>query len=654
MRIRRWTTGALVALLAVPLVIAAGASPAKAASGPYSGSAHGDLIHANAVNTPDLLPGVADIHLAVSDAQVNSTGLTGQADKRSSARATNLDAPLLAAAIDLNPLLTTASQVAPPNADADAQSLTGLIDLSPVAAIEVASATAHARWAGDGGCIPPGQPISSSRSTLVDASVLTGLGDPIGDALISLDNDNGGASYSNSSVGLVDVAGQSNKGLKSESIVQVDGIVLFKGSENETTLNVVAPPRLTAVATGNAATTDVTYSEPIIQIIQGGEVTDVLSATDLQALNLDLPGGDPIIVRLELGTLEGVTKSATGASGSASLLRLRVLDVTGTITLADVSIAPMTVAATVPVGGITCSDPLANLQVDASTPIVLPGGSFEYAVTIPNIGDCTIEHVKVVLTVTGPGGTTISGTDPAATIDGLTATWADIGAIAPGALKTVKATIKVPTNAPSGAAYKGTATASGSCAGANVSHTADSGPIPTVGAPSGSACDLSGSGISSSHKEVRIGDYFNEYVRLTNLGKGTCNAIKVTLPYPPDTTFVSCTDACAHDDAKRVVTWTIPSLGSGVSKDLVATFKVATTGKPGENLGTTVTITSGSQRVTDTSKLPVITSSNVLNNGAQRARGLLARTGADLPTGLALTVLGVFLGLRGLRRRRNG
>ncbi|MEY2468324.1 MAG: hypothetical protein QOF21_1022, partial [Actinomycetota bacterium] len=497
--------------------------------------------------------------------------------------------------------------------------------------------------------------ISQSRSTLADVSVLTGLGDPIGDAVVSLDNDNGGASYSNSSVGLVDVAGQSNKGLKSESIVQVDGVVLFKGTENEITLNVVAPPRLTAVATGNAATTDVTYSEPIIQIIQGGEVTDVLSATDLQALNIDLPGGpDPIVLRLELGTLEGVTKSATGASGSASLLRLRLLAIAGTLELADISIAPMTVTTTVPVGGITCNDPLANLQVDASTPTVLPGGSFEYAVTIPNIGDCTIDHVKVVLAVTGPAGTTISGTDPTATIAGLTATWADIGSIAPGALKTVKATIKVPANAPPGASFKGTATASGTCAGAAVSHTADSGPIPTVGAPSASACDLSGSGISSSHKEVRIGDYFNEYVRLTNLGKGTCNSIKVTMPYPPDTTFVSCTDACAHDDAKRVVTWTIPSLGSGVSKDLVATFKVATTGKPGENLGTTVTITSGSQKVTDTSKLPVITSSNVLNNGAQRARGLLARTGADLPTGLALTMLGVFLGLRGLRRRRNG
>ncbi len=178
----------------------------------------------------------------------------------------------------------------------------------------------------------------------------------------------------------------------------------------------------------------------------------------------------------------------------------------------------MTVTATVPVGGVTCGGGGGGIQVDASTPIVLPGGSFEYAVTVPNSGDCTLKNVKVVLTVTGPDGTTITGAVPDAAISGLTATWANIGSIAPGALKTVKATIKVPTNAPVGATFKGTATATGTCNGASETHTADSGPVPTVGSGS-NGCDLGNSGISSSHKEVRIGDYFNEYVRLNNVGK---------------------------------------------------------------------------------------------------------------------------------------
>ena len=145
---------------------------------------------------------------------------------------------------------------------------------------------------------------------------------------------------------------------------------------------------------------------------------------------------------------------------------------------------------------------------------------------------------------------------------------------------------------------------------------------------------------------------FNEYVRVNNQGKGTCNAIKVTLPWPPGTTFVACSDACDPGSAtNRVVTWTIPSLASGASKDLWATFKV----NPGATgvLGTTVTITSGGQTVKDSTSIPRVTASNILNALTQRARGILPRTGGgDLPGLLGLTLMGSFLAMRALRRRR--
>ena len=653
MRIRRWTTAGLAALVAVPALFVANAAPAKAAVGPYGGSASADLVHVLAVGIPEALdPGLADAHVAPSKAQVNSQGLGAPyAGKRSAARATQVDASLLGNAIPLN-LLTTAEQTAPPNnATPDVQSLTGPVDLSPLATLEAATATAQARWgSSDSTCVAPGTPISFAKSAVADASVLTGVGDPVGDALVSVVNGNGGVAHTQSTVGLVDVAGQTNKGLRSDSLDQLTGVVLFKGTANEVTLNVVAPPQLTATATGSASTSTVNYTAPVVQIIQGGVETDVLNAADLNT-EIELPG---VLLRLKLGVLEDVVKTDVRAAGKATLLEIAVLDLTGILTLAQVEIAPMTVDARVPVGGVTCgnsNNPLSNLQVDASTPIVLPGGSFEYAVTVPNIGDCTVNNVKVVLNVTGPQGTTISSITqpPPGSISGLTATWPDIGNIAPGELKVVKAVIKVPAGAASGATFKGTATASGTCAGSPVQHTADSGNVPTVGASS-AGCDLSTSGISSSHKEVRIGDFFNTYVRLTNLGRSTCSGVKVTVPYPPNTSFVTCTDSCAHDDAKRVVTWTIPSLASGTSKDLVATFKV-TGGKAGDNLGTTVTITSGRQVVTDRTVLPVISAANVLNNGAQRSRGLLARTGADLPLGLGLALTGAFLALRGLRRR---
>ncbi|MDP1792953.1 MAG: hypothetical protein Q8K63_02350 [Acidimicrobiales bacterium] len=612
-------------------------------------------MHVNALNTIPALPGLADVHLAPSAANVNSAGLAApNAGKRSQARAANVDAPLIGGALDLSGLIVEAEQTAPPtNAAPTSASLTGPVDLAPLASLEAATAAAHARWgSSDTTCIAPGTPISTARSTVLDAGLLGPLPLPTGDALISVNNANGGVSFTNSSVGLVDVAGQTNKGLKSEVLTQVDGVVLFKGSENELTLNILAPPTMQATATGTAATSTVTYNQPVVEIIQGGDVIEVLNATDA---NVDLqlpPGPTPLMVlRLQLGTLQDVVKTATQASGTATLLGLTLLDITETVTLARVEIAPMTVKATVPAGGVTCPPgPLSNLQVDSSTPTVLPNGQFEYAVTIPNIGACTVNNVKVVLTVTGPDGSTITGTaPPASSVSGLTATWNDIGSIAPGALKVVKATIKVPANAVVGATYTGTATASGTCDGSGTSSTATSGPVPTVGAPSDSSCDISASSLSSSHKEVRIGDFFNEYVRVSNLGKASCNTITITLNYPPNTSFVTCTDNCTHSDATRKVTWTVTNLGSGVSKDLVATFKVDPSAKSGDNLGTSVTIKSGGQTVNDRTNLPIVTSSNVLNNGVQRT--VLPRTGADAPLGVAFGLMGVFVVMRGLRRR---
>ena len=285
--------------------------------------------------------------------------------------------------------------------------------------------------------MPPGTPISTSQSEVADASLILGQA-PIGASLVSVTNANGGAAYSNSTVGLVDVAGQTNKGLRADTLAQLDGVVLFKGSANEIVLNVVAPPRLVATATGTASTSTVTYTAPVLQVIRGGAVVGTLDAA---TPNLDLqipPGGTPVMVlQLRLGQVTK-TITATTASGDAAMVGLTLLDAGTTGKLLEVEIAPQTATATVPAGGVDCGggsgiNPLNNLQVDASTPVVFKDGSFEYAITVPNIGDCTLTNVKIVFTVTGPAGTTITSTLPAAnTVAGLVATWNDIGPIAPG------------------------------------------------------------------------------------------------------------------------------------------------------------------------------------------------------------------------------
>lgn len=663
MLLRRLASSALAALIAVPAVMAVTAAPVQAATGPYSGSASSALVHVQAVNAPAINPGLADVRLARSNSEVKSDGLaTGGLvpaaanGKRSYARATNLDAPLLAGAVDLNPALSTAQEVAPPsdnNPTTDV--LAGPVTVAPVATLTAARAAATARWGtSDTSCIPPGTPISTATSEVLDASLITGQA-AIGASLVSVTNAQGGAAFSNTNVGIVDVAGQANKGLRSQSIAQLDGVVLFKGSANEVTINVVAPPTLTSTATGTASTSTITYTAPVLQVIRGGVPVATLDAA---TPDLDLqipPGGTPLMVlRLQIGdVVKNIT--ATSVVGSATMLGVTLLDATGTGTLARVEVAPQTASANVPAGGIECGggggpNPLENLQVDASTPVVFKDGDFEYAITVPNIGDCTLTNVKIVFTITGPAGTTITSTTPAATnVTGLVATWNDIGPIAPGALKTLKVAVKVPANVAPGVSYRGTAVGTAECNGAPATKTAFSN-LPAVGTPSSAACDLSGSSINSSHREVRVGDMFNEYVRVNNQGSGTCNAIKVTLPYPPSTTFVACSDNCTADNAARVVTWTIPSLGSGDSKDLWATFKV----NPGATgvLGTTVTVTSGNQTVRDSTSLPRVTALNILNALTQRSRGILPRTGGeDLAGFIGLGLVASFLAMRGLRRR---
>lgn len=663
MRLRRLTTSALAALVAVPAVMSVTAAPIQAATGPYSGSATAHLLHVNTAQAAPTGPGLTDIRLARSTSAVDSAGLAASttapvpaaaAGKRSYSRAANIDGSILAGNVALQGILTNAEQSAPPtNANPAIATRLGQTTVAPIITAGIARSVAHSRWgATDETCLDSGTPISTATSEVANASLILDQAQvgPAPSALVSITNSTGGAAFSNTNVGLVNVTGQENRGLRSQAIAQLDGITLFKGSAtNELTINVIAPPTLTAIATGSAATSTVTYTAPVLQIVRAGVPVATLDPSS-QNQNISLPSGT---LQLRLGSLIK-TISDTTATGDAMLLEVKLLDVAGTGTLADFKVAPLTATATVPVGGVECGggggpNPLNNLQIDASTPVVFKDGNFDYVITVPNIGDCELTNVKVVLTVTGPAGTTITSTTPTAkSVAGLVATWENLGPIAPGALITLKANIKVPSGATPGVNYTGTAAATGTCAGQPAAKTVTT-ILPSVGSPSSATCDLSASSIATSHREVRVGDFFNEYVRVTNLGRGTCGPITVTLPYPPSTTFVSCSDNCTANNSTRVVTWTIPSLGSGASKDLVATFKVS----PGATgvLGTTVTIKSGNQTVTDRTDIPRVTNLNVLNNLTHRSRGVLPRTGADLPGLLGLSLVGSFLAMRALRRR---
>ena len=262
MRIRRWRGIAAVLAAATGLGgLALTAGPAKAVHLPYSGSAETEIVHVTAASIPDVIT-VADAGVAPAFAGVNSAGLATAADKRSTARAANVDANLLDA-IPLEDLLVEATQTAPPDhATPDEQAFLEL-PLEPLLTAGAGTASAHARWAGDDRCVTPGTPISARESTVADLNVL--------DATAELESGQGGAVRSISTVSIVDVPGQTTKGLEAEATTQVTGISLGDGALQ---VNVLAPPVVTATATGVPGGAKVEYSEPILQIVQNGEVTE--------------------------------------------------------------------------------------------------------------------------------------------------------------------------------------------------------------------------------------------------------------------------------------------------------------------------------------------------------------------------------------------
>src|SRR3546814_11792644 len=68
----------------------------------------------------------------------------------------------------------------------------------------------------------------------------------------------------------------------------------------------------------------------------------------------------------------------------------------------------------------------------------LPAGTFDYNISVPNRGECTITDLVVTDTITGPAGFEVVGTEPDATVSGGTVTF-NIGDLAPN--QTVNLTI---------------------------------------------------------------------------------------------------------------------------------------------------------------------------------------------------------------------
>lgn len=674
-----WALFALAAaFFATPMAGASPSAPNAPAQTvtPFAGTGAANLLEVDAslAGTP-----IVDVDLTPADTATD-TGAT----PRSTGRAANLDATLLGE-LTLDDILSVAEQSAPPDNENPAEAVLIPVDADPLLALDVSTARAHARWPGDGVCLPAGEPIVSSFTETASASVLTIP--ELGGSLATVDNDTGGVTGTHSAITTETVPGQSGRALQSESTTQIDAVTLFQGTPLEFTVEVASAPTLTATATGAPGGATVDFTAPVVNITSP-EASSIPEVELINLVPLDQLGGliDQITDGLEeavqatvgdagiadvniiLGeeTLETtVAADGTGAAGSAAaaVIEVTVLEALGADPLVDttIAVAPMEVSVAVPAGGIDCGQPdnPLDLHKDVSQADVAPGATFDYTVSVFNRGPCTLTDVVVTDVITGPAGTTVAATPaPASNVDN-TLTW-NVGEIEPGGTVTFDLTIDVPSDAPVGTTYRDVLSATGSCGDEPVERTVTL-DQPTITDEFSGPCDLALSNKSSSHRLVVPGQTFNYLIHVFNSGSEPCSDITVTDVIDDRLEFVACSDSCTNDGQE--VTWTGQSVTAGGGQTLVVTVRVredasgvlansAIIDSPDDG-GDPVTVEHSGPEITDVSELLEPNPPRLASGAGPLPRGPLPRTGSDLPEAVvAALVLTGLLGLAAGRRLR--
>ncbi|MGV3760592.1 MAG: DUF7507 domain-containing protein, partial [Actinomycetota bacterium] len=387
------------------------------------------------------------------------------------------------------------------------------------------------------------------------------------------------------------------------------------------------------------------------------ELADLLGQVEDQAVVELLASLQPI-VKVSMPYEEAIAADGTSASVSGALLRVEVLapevlpegallEVTQAVrdginqvlaalgaetenALVQLDLAPFAAAVEAPAGGLDCGDggedpdnPLRELNKHASATEVTPGSTFDYSISVPNRGPCTITDLAVTDVVTGPG--TILGTEPEGTVDGDTVTW-ELGELAPGDTVELTVTVRVDDDAQAGDSFDDAVTAAGDCDGTPVEEDDRVDDIPKVVTDLTGPCDVRFSNKDASHEQVVPGQAFAYYVHAFNTGGEACTDVTVTDTLDDRVAFVECNRGCTNEGQE--VTWTLDELPSGasatftvvvrVNEDATGTLANTAVIDPGNGDPTTVDTTG-----------PVIGDTSIPKDPAPAQRGLPGDVVAD-------------------------
>jgi hypothetical protein len=276
------------------------AAPGGAAVQGSSPQAPGALSQTAPPNNPQPVHSGLELPSTPLDALVSARGLTGQVhaqwdEELGPCVDTISDASTEVGSVSLVNSIPTLPSVTDLSGVFDSPKLTGQQDKAVVDGLKKLS----------GPLSTLGGVLSGGSSTKSDGS------------LISLPN----TLSAHSTVRLVDIPGSKNKAVQSTSTLQVAKLSLLAGTPFAIEIRVVSPPTLRVTSTGDAKTSSVDYTAPVLEVWQGGRK---LGGLDAAHPKLDVPIGIPlpdVPAAKDMPVIGGLL-----ANGQAVSDRLRKLD----------------------------------------------------------------------------------------------------------------------------------------------------------------------------------------------------------------------------------------------------------------------------------------------------------------------------------------
>ena len=308
---------------------------------PYRASASGSLVTVNALNVPGQVD-ASHMQIAPVSATVDSAAKGKAPRSLADARNVTMNVP----GEGSQSLGVEAAQSAPSGDTSPVHQEGAAVPAAPVLNADLATADVHAQWS-KSACITDG-PISNATSTIANGQLEPGGASDDGagwhGSALGMDDyiSPTGTATSTSTISLTRHDTDSRYGLDTTATTQFTGINVSDALYVE----VVSPAKAELMATGVPGTAAAVVNQPVLRV-------EGLTLVSGRTFTTSIPGG-PIIEVTPGAVTTQIAADGTTATADGTLAHIKLLDVSGTATVADFTIGALHATSTVPAGGVNC------------------------------------------------------------------------------------------------------------------------------------------------------------------------------------------------------------------------------------------------------------------------------------------------------------